>query len=284
MNNFEESLNNKLKMIDDYILATIDINCPAEIKNVLKYALFPSGKRIRPLLALSVCEMLEGNLEEALPYAVAIELIHPYSLIHDDLPSMDNADYRRGKPSVHKAFGEALAILAGDALLNLAYEIMLKDGNSKYAHVIPKIAEAAGLMGMISGQVLDISKNKPSNKEEILHLYSLKTGKLFEVAFNPGYNRRRPIIEEELLELGQKIGLAFQIKDDLLDIYGSEELGKPLGQDLANEKNTIISFIGVEETELIYKNLISDILKVLDTYNHSEFLTQIIVSLTNRQR
>ena len=205
--------------------------------------------------------------EDAIPFAVAVEMIHTYSLIHDDLPALDNDDLRRGKPTNHKIFGDAMATLAGDALLNYAFEVMLsssidKDNPNKYLKAINEIATHAGIYGMIGGQVVDIeSENKVIEKEKLDFIHLNKTA-----AMIVGCMRAGAIIggasEDELQRItkyGKNIGLSFQIVDDILDIIGDEKtLGKPIGSDIENHKSTYPSLLGLEKSREIAKELISD--------------------------
>ncbi len=253
------------------------------IYKAMKYSLMVGGKRLRPVLALAVCEMLDGDSKEVMPYACAVEMIHTYSLIHDDLPAMDNDGYRRGKPTNHKVFGEAKAILAGDALLNYAFEIMIEDilnqqklGTQKNNDVLKKvkamnvIAKASGVSGMIGGQVVDIeSEKKEINSELLCYMYSLKTGALIKA----------PILSSAILcsameedicileKYAEKIGLAFQIKDDLLDVEGSfEDMGKVAGSDAANRKKTFVSVYGHEESKKTLLDITAEAHALVDRY------------------
>ena len=214
------------------------------------------GKRIRPVLAMSVCEMLGGNVEKALPYACALECIHTYSLIHDDLPCMDNDDMRRGKPTCHKAFDEATALLAGDALLNRAFEIMSTYGtdNDCTVEVIKYVSNNSGTEGMIGGQVVDLMCEGDGNvsEETLRYIHRNKTGALISAAAMIGAICGNATDEEKvkILEFSDNLGLAFQIKDDILDFVGDDELlGKPTGSDEENDKTTFVTLMGIEKAE-----------------------------------
>jgi geranylgeranyl diphosphate synthase type II len=229
------------------------------IYKAMRYSLMAGGKRLRPVLTLSACEVLGGNINDALPYACAIEMIHTYSLIHDDLPAMDNDDYRRGRLTSHKVFGDAMAVLAGDALLNYAFEIMLEDAVAKNDSLLNRvkamkiISNASGASGMIGGQVVDIESEGETIPEDVLrHMYQCKTGALIKASIlSAAALCGASIEEEEILEqFSEKIGLAFQIKDDILDIEGSfNELGKSIGSDAANMKTTFVTIYGIEKSK-----------------------------------
>ncbi len=230
----------------------------------MEYSTMCGGKRIRPFLTLEFCKMFGGSAEAAMPYACALEMIHTFSLIHDDLPCMDNDDLRRGKPTNHKVFGEAPALLAGDALIFSAFECALSNAytssESKLA-AVRELAIASGADGMCEGQMIDIeSEGKKLSFDELLHLHAHKTGALLRVAAKLGAIAAggSEADMQAADTYGAGIGLAFQIVDDVLDRYGStEELGKPTGSDQKNEKTTFLSFMDAEEA-LAYAKRISD--------------------------
>lgn len=248
----------------------------SEIYNAMKYSLMAGGKRLRPVLVLAVCELLDGHRDEVLPYACAIEMIHTYSLIHDDLPAMDNDDYRRGVPTNHKVFGEAMAILAGDALLNGAYELMLEAslrdsrGGERRLKAMQIIANAAGAEGMIRGQVVDLeSERKAIEKNTLEFMHRCKTGALIKA----------PVVasailcgasEKDIERLGcyaENIGLAFQIKDDIMDVEGDPgQMGKAAGSDAASGKSTYVTLYGIENARAMLDKTIADALGALDAY------------------
>lgn len=220
------------------------------------YSLIGGGKRIRPVLALAAAEAVGGDPATILPAAVSLELIHTYSLIHDDLPAMDNDDYRRGRLSNHKVFGEANAILAGDALLTYAFELLANPGTSqpdRQLRIIREVAVAAGKDGMVGGQVADVAgEGKTLNIDEIEEIHKGKTGALLTVSARLGgilAGGTEPQVTA-LTDYAQALGLAFQIKDDILDVVGnSEMLGKPAGSDLRQGKATYVSLLGLEGAE-----------------------------------
>ena len=241
------------------------------IHESMKYSIFAGGKRIRPILALKTYELVSKNTyENALPFASAIEMIHTYSLVHDDLPPMDDDDFRRGKPTNHKVYGEPMAILAGDALLNLAYETMInsisKDSENIHESIdaIKEIAKASGVSGMIGGQVVDIeSDEKVISEEQLNFIHNKKTSALIEASIVSG-GLLAGASEKEIQALsdyGKAIGLCFQIRDDILDEIGdNEKLGKSVGSDESNNKLTYLTLYGldksIEKTHDLYKEAV----------------------------
>jgi geranylgeranyl diphosphate synthase, type II len=232
-----------------------DNNTPAEIYKAIHYSVFAGGKRIRPILCLAAVEASGGDMASAMPVACALELIHTYSLIHDDLPSMDNDDFRRGKPTCHKEFGENIAILAGDALLTEAFVLLsrvekIRFSAEKRLAVIQEISQAAGITGMVGGQTLDVLSEKSRPDQEILYeIHRRKTGVLIKAAVRSGAiisNARENKIQA-LADYGMNIGMAFQIADDILNVEGDRELmGKETGSDNALGKVTYPSLMGMD--------------------------------------
>ncbi len=271
----------------------IDDDAGSDIYKAMKYSLMAGGKRLRPALALAVCEMLDGDQNEVLPYACAIEMIHTYSLIHDDLPAMDNDDYRRGIPTNHKVFGEAMAILAGDALLNEAYELMLSytlENDTKQREKIEAmklIAESAGPEGMIRGQVVDMESEGVAISQEILEfMHEHKTGALIKA----------PVLSaailcgatedefEQLRLYAENIGLAFQIKDDIMDVESSMELmGKATGGDADSGKSTYVTLLGVEQAGQLLEKTVATAVSALDCFgDRAAFLREMALFVKNR--
>ena len=230
-------------------------NIPADIYKAVRYSVFNGGKRIRPILCLAAAEAVGGDLGPAIPVACALELIHSYSLIHDDLPSMDNDDFRRGKPTCHKVFGENIAILAGDALLTEAFVLLSRAEKVRLSAerrlaVIQEIAQAAGICGMVGGQALDVLSGKSASDENTLYeIHRRKTGALIVAAVKSGaiiFNAGKDKIQA-LAEYGINVGLAFQIADDILNVEGDRELmGKETGSDAARNKLTYPSLLGLD--------------------------------------
>ncbi len=249
--NIESYLQNKKSIIDRVLQKYFLKNAaePAIINTAMKYSVFAGGKRLRPILCLAACEVCGGKIKNVLPTACAIEMLHTYSLIHDDLPAMDNDDFRRGKLTSHKKFGEALAILAGDGLLTKAFEIIAPK-------VVREIAVAAGAKGMVGGQVADIetanSQLSTLNSQLVLkYIHEHKTAKMIEVSLKAGaiLSDAPSVKIKALSNYGRKIGLAFQIADDILDIIGNKKkLGKT-GSDLKNKKLTYPSIYGIKKSK-----------------------------------
>jgi geranylgeranyl diphosphate synthase type II len=235
---------------------------PATIHKAMRYSLFAGGKRLRPALCIAAAEACGGKMEAALPYACAVECIHTYSLIHDDLPAMDDDDYRRGKLTNHKVFGEGIAVLAGDALLTQAFEIAAKAPDLKRyttKQVILEIAEASGSLQLIAGQVADLeSEGKKISAPELKYIHERKTSALLRCSARLGgmsanCNAREL---EALTDFGYHVGLAFQVIDDILDVtQTSEQLGKTAGKDQAAQKATYPSILGMEKSRAIAKRL-----------------------------
>lgn len=284
------AINNEL----EGILPRTDANTEI-IREAMEYSLKSGGKRIRPVLALAVCEVLGGNAKEILPFACAIEMIHTYSLIHDDLPAMDNDDLRRGVPTNHKLFGEAIAILAGDALLNYAFEQMvehIESINDKFRENIMAmkvISVASGIRGMIGGQVIDIqSENSSVSKDVLQQMHRMKTGELIKapVLATAYICKAEPEKLERLKKYAENIGMAFQIKDDILDIESSTDiLGKPVGSDVQNNKTTFVSLYGLDESKKMLDKLTSEAVEYIEIFGErSMFLSQLALELKNRKK
>lgn len=230
----------------------------SEIFKAVHYSLFNGGKRIRPILCLAAAEAVGGDLAPAMPVACALEMIHTYSLIHDDLPSMDNDDFRRGKPTCHKVFGENMAILAGDALLTEAFSLLSRSEKIMFSAerrlaVIQEIANAAGISGMVGGQALDVlSEKSGADENTLIEIHRRKTGALIVAAVKSGaiiFNAGKDKIQA-LTEYGMNVGQAFQIADDILNVEGNRELmGKQTGSDAARNKLTYPSLMGMEKAK-----------------------------------
>lgn len=244
------------------------------VVEAMRYSLFAGGKRLRPILCLAASEAVGGDLKAAMPAGCALEMIHTYSLIHDDLPAMDDDDLRRGKPTNHKVFGEAIAILAGDGLLTEAF-VLLSDYNSllpeRAVQVIGVIAEAASYRGMVGGQVVDIlSQNKRAELETVQQMHSRKTAALIAAATESGAlsGKGSEAQVAALGRYGRAIGLAFQIADDILDIEGDTELlGKTTGADEARGKVTYPAAVGLERSRQAANEMVNDALAALEGFD-----------------
>lgn len=225
---------------------------PPDLVDAIRYSLFAGGKRLRPALALGAAQVIGGESAPALPAACALEMIHTYSLIHDDLPAMDDDDLRRGQPTLHVKFGEATAILAGDALLTMAFDVLTE---SESIQVIREIAQAAGVYGMAGGQHLDLQgEGKALGLQELQEIHRCKTGALIRVSVRAGAILAGADDAQlaALTEYGEHIGLAFQITDDILDVVGDEAaLGKPVGSDEGNDKSTYPALLGLDQARAL---------------------------------
>lgn len=258
-----------------------------------RYSLFAGGKRIRPFLALEFCKLFGGDEALALPFACAVEMVHTYSLIHDDLPCMDNDDMRRGKPTNHKVFGETTALLAGDSLLTGAFEAAATN-NAVQPEIALKavayLANCAGRYGMVGGQVMDLEgEHKKLTLDQLLKLHSMKTGGLICAASVMGALAAGIEFTDERMEAvvtyAENIGLAFQIIDDVLDRIGNaEELGKNVGSDSENEKNTFLSFYSVEEATFYAEQLTTQAVNAISKYPSSETLVALANWLAKRKK
>jgi geranylgeranyl diphosphate synthase type II len=274
--------------IDKYLEDVFkESSAPKEIIEAMKYSLFAGGKRLRPAIALYLAREFGIADETSLPVCAALEMIHTYSLIHDDLPAMDDDDLRRGKPTNHIAFGEDMAILAGDGLLNLAFEVMLNGYSDKYGaryiKAIKHVAKCAGAEGMIGGQVMDIKKS-PESIDDLKKMHGLKTGRLFSASVMPvvylvGADHEKESLYSEFID---KFGLLFQITDDILDVIGNPDiLGKSIGKDQNENKVTYVSEFGLEGAKQKADEILKDCLEILNKtgrkHLYLEELTKYIV-------
>ncbi|SNX55371.1 polyprenyl synthetase family protein [Thermoanaerobacterium sp. RBIITD] len=291
---FEDVLKEKIEYVNEGLKKYLDTDeKPEVLYDAMRYSVFAGGKRIRPILCLSACELMGGNREDALPIACAIEFIHTYSLIHDDLPAMDNDDLRRGKPTNHKVYGEAIAILAGDALLNYGFEVLIQYAlnSNLYTKILKatnEIAKAAGCHGMVGGQVIDLlSENKTISKDELKFMHDYKTGALIKAAVCSGaiVGGADDKTVEKLRKYADYLGLAFQIKDDLLDVLGDEKkLGKNIKSDVENGKSTFVSIFGIERSTALVSELTESANEILNEFgSRGEFLKSLTNYLAERE-
>ena len=256
--------------------------------DAIEYSLLAGGKRLRPILAFEFCRMCGTDWKKAAPFAAAIEMIHTYSLIHDDLPAMDNDDFRRGRPTNHKVYGEAMAILAGDALLTDAFTVAtlaeLKDFASM-RDAVGILSECAGSRGMVGGQVLDImSEERELTEQEVLDIQTRKTGCLINAACALGAIAGGGTEEqfEAACQFASGLGLAFQIRDDMLDVIGTqEEMGKGVGTDAA--KNTFVRLYGLEKCEELVRKYTDYAIEALKAFEDTDFIIALARSLTDRR-
>ncbi|PWM64676.1 MAG: farnesyl-diphosphate synthase [Eubacteriales Family XIII. Incertae Sedis bacterium] len=262
----------------------------------MKYSLTAGGKRLRPVLLLAACEFAGGDINNAIPYACAIEYIHTYSLIHDDMPEMDNDDLRRGVPTNHKVFGEAMALLAGDGLLSTAFEVMHRDELlyldedirlKRRIRAAYEISKYAGCRGMVAGQVADIeAEGKQCSREMLDYIHINKTAALIMASVRAGaqLGGADDKMLESLTNYAENLGLAFQIVDDILDVVGDEAtLGKKTGVDLENNKSTYPALYGLEASQARLEELTQNAVDALaDYYDNAEFFTQLVKDLAVR--
>lgn len=293
------NFNEKLASYIEYTEANLkkynnhDISTAAqsELVDAMNYSLEAGGKRIRPVLVYAFCEALGGDYTRAAAPASAIEMIHTFSLIHDDLPAMDDDDFRRGKPSCHKKYGEAMAILAGDALSVLPFGIIADDAvltSDEKVRIISRLAKSVGRSGMIGGQVIDMANEERTDvtEEQLRYMYRCKTGELIAVSCAMGSICAGASDEviSAACDYGFSLGLAFQIIDDILDVTSTtEELGKPVGSDEAENKTTFVTLYGVDKAREIADNITAQAMESLDKCGGSDFLRELTEMLLNRK-
>lgn len=267
------------------------------IFEAMNYSVRAGGKRLRPMLMQETYRMFGGSDAAIEPFMAAIEMIHTYSLVHDDLPAMDNDEYRRGKKTTHAVYGEAMGILAGDALLNYAYETAAQalpalDKNPNVGAAFLVLAQKAGVYGMVGGQVVDVEADKRGEttiaREKLDFIYQLKTGALIEAAMKIGAILAGTTTEEQRIveQAAGRIGLAFQIQDDILDVTSTfEELGKPIGSDEKNQKSTYVTYEGLEKSAADVEALSGEASALLTTLGKDDaFLQELIHFLVHRNK
>ena len=289
--NFESQSREYREFVENYLKAIYrkyQDQPQKPLLEAMEYSLLAGGKRLRPIFSLDFCKMCGGHWQNAAPFAAAIEMIHTYSLIHDDLPCMDNDDFRRGRPTNHKVYGEGMAVLAGDALLTDAF---LQAASTKLpnpadmAYAIGLIAEGAGSLGMVGGQVLDImSEQRELTEQEVLDIQSRKTGCLIYIACCLGVIAAGGS-QQQLEAAGRfasNLGLAFQIRDDMLDVIGTkEEMGKGVGTDAA--KNTFVRLYGLDKCEELVQKYTALAIEALAVFKNTEYMIALARSLTDRR-
>lgn len=261
------------------------------LRESMKYSLLAGGKRLRPIMLMAAADAINNSGEQFITTACALEMIHTYSLIHDDLPAMDNDDYRRGNPTNHKVYGDGMAILAGDALLTLAFNVILRqEGVSSeiLMQVVAEIANAAGAGGMVGGQAIDLeSENKRIDRSTLDKMHGGKTGALFRAALRSGAILAGATSMElaALTSYAEKFGLAFQITDDILDVVGdAETIGKPVGSDEKNHKSTYVSLTSLNEARELATNIVDEAVADLDIFGgKAEILRYLVRYLLERE-
>lgn len=289
---FENILNNDISIVEDRLIKLLPeyANGQDEVVKAMKYSLSNGGKRLRPVLCLEFARACGADRFDALDFACAVEYIHTYSLIHDDLPCMDDDDMRRGKPSCHKAFGEATALLAGDALLTHAFQILAgaELDDKKIALACGLLAQNAGVQGMVGGQVIDLKyESETPDLQQLLSVHRLKTGALISAACLLGCIAAGADDEKiaAASAFAYDLGVAFQIKDDILDVVGSTEaLGKPVGSDAENNKTTYVTVRGMENAQKDVEMLTSAAVSRLSAFENTDFLKTLALYLVNRNK
>ncbi len=293
-----DKMNEKISQIEEILYSFLpeESGYQKTILEAMNYSIKAGGKRLRPMLMLETYKLFGGDLDVIHPFMAAIEMIHTYSLVHDDLPAMDNDMLRRGKPTTHAVYGEAMGILAGDALLNFAFETATKAFEyaecdaCDVAKAFRVLATKAGAFGMIGGQVVDVESERLGTitREKLDFIFKLKTGALIEASMMIGAILAGASDAEVKLveEVASKVGLAFQIQDDILDVIGDEAvLGKPIGSDEKNQKATYVVYEGIEKSKEDVKKLTDEALAKLDSLsNKNDFLVELLTNLVFRNK
>ena len=291
---FMDFWKNRAALVEKNLLIELKKNPALEEKlsKAMEYSLMSGGKRLRPVLLMAAADAVNSNGEKFLTVATAVEMIHTYSLIHDDLPAMDNDDYRRGKLTNHKVFGEATAILAGDALLTLAFEVMTRQKNIS-AEILLKVVQemsiAAGAAGMVGGQSIDLeSEGKKISMSMLKKMHMGKTGALFRAAIRSGAILAGANSQQldALTNYAENFGLAFQITDDILDVIGDEKnLGKPVGSDAKNNKSTYVTLTSIDEAKNLAQKAVNDAVDALKNFGaEADFLRDLVKYLIGRNK
>ncbi len=290
-----KTMNEMISLYSEQINKTLDVYLPENKNDVLdsalRYSVFAGGKRIRPVICLAFCDMISGSFEKALPFACALEMVHTYSLIFDDLPCMDNDSLRRGIPTNHVVFGESTAVLAGMGLYGEAFTQIITDGESRglsdkqIIQGIKILLDASGQNGIVRGQVLDL-ENKPGlTEKEVLNIHNLKTAAMLKASALLGCVAADA--SDDVFCAAEKyaenIGLAFQIRDDILDVTGTvSEMGKTLGKDAADEKTTFVNIYGLEKAQRLVEEYTAKAVDAINKYDKSGFLKDLAVYLATR--
>lgn len=286
--------NERIKLVEAALLKELGLETALvpELADAMGYSLMAGGKRLRPILLMAAADAVGARGTDFLQAACGMEMIHTYSLIHDDLPAMDNDDYRRGKLTNHKVYGEAMAILAGDALLTQAFEVILSQQGVS-AQVLVQVAReisiAAGANGMVGGQVIDmLSEGKKISMAELRKMHMGKTGALFRAAIRSGavLGGASPEQLKALTDYADCFGLAFQITDDILDVVGDEAvIGKPVGSDERNEKSTYVTLTSLEEAKALAADTVAQAMRALENFGgEADFLRELVQMLVKRNK
>lgn len=287
--NFEQITTSYQEMIETYLdekYFQYENEPQKKLFSAMRYSLLAGGKRLRPLFVLEFCRLCGGDCKKALPFAAAVEMVHTYSLIHDDLPCMDNDDFRRGNPTNHKVFGEAIAVLAGDALLTAAFSCIANSELSADVRIkaVAVLSDCAGELGMVGGQVLDMeSESRQCTTQEVIDIQSRKTGALIRAACLLGVIAAggSKLQEESAATFADHLGLAFQIRDDMLDVIGSAEtLGKSVGTDAV--KNTFVQLYGLEACDKMVMEHTEKAVSALEIFADNAYMKWLCDTLTKR--
>ena len=291
---FKDLWKRRVKLVEENLAEELRLTKSLDdnLMRAMEYSLMAGGKRLRPILLMAAADAINGKGEKYLQVACALEMIHTYSLIHDDLPAMDNDDYRRGKLTNHKVFGEAMAILAGDALLTLAFEVVLRQKNVPTGilfSVLNEISKAAGVAGMVGGQVIDLRSEGVQVDLTTLKLMHMgKTGALFRAAIRCGaLLAQAPDKKLDALTIyAENFGLAFQITDDILDVEGDAQiLGKPTGSDIKNNNSTYVTLTSLADAKKLAQNAVDDALTALENFgSEADFLRELVQYLIDRKK
>lgn len=292
--NLKELWNERRQLVENHLTEELNVESALDktLCESMKYSLMAGGKRLRPILLMAAADAVGAKGTDYLESACAIEMIHTYSLIHDDLPAMDDDDYRRGKLTNHKVYGAGMATLAGDALLTLAFEVMLRQSGATPENILQVVREmsvAAGPDGMVGGQALDLeSEDKQISMETLRRMHMGKTGALFRAAIRSGaiLGGASAIELSALTEYADNFGLAFQITDDVLDVTGDEAvIGKPVGSDEKNHKSTYVTLTSLEKAKALAKETVGDAVKALEPFGpEADFLRELVRYLVDRNK
>lgn len=292
--NLKELWNERRQLVENHLTEELNVESALDktLCESMRYSLMAGGKRLRPILLMAAADAVGAKGTDYLESACAIEMIHTYSLIHDDLPAMDDDDYRRGKLTNHKVYGAGMATLAGDALLTLAFEVMLRQSGATPENILQVVREmsvAAGPDGMVGGQALDLeSEDKQISMETLRRMHMGKTGALFRAAIRSGaiLGGASAIELSALTEYADNFGLAFQITDDVLDVTGDEAvIGKPVGSDEKNHKSTYVTLTSLEKAKALAKETVGDAVKALEPFGpEADFLRELVRYLVDRNK
>lgn len=286
---FEQQTKTYLEQIENYLdekCFCYDSEPQQTLFSAMRYSLLAGGKRIRPIFVLDFCRMCGGNCDKAIEFAAAVEMVHTYSLIHDDLPCMDDDDYRRGNPTNHKVYGEAVAVLAGDALLTAAFSHITKSALDAEVKIqaVEVLANCAGELGMVGGQVLDMqSQSRQCTKQEVIDIQTRKTGALIKASCILGVLAGGGSQNQLLAaaEFAHNLGLAFQIRDDMLDVIGNlNDLGKATGVD--SDKNTFVQLYGIDTCDQLVQEHTENAIRALSSFKNTDYMKALANSLVNR--